>query len=666
MIGVEFSFHSLGSILIHKHNYKRGTVMDEENKQQPEEDTQAVEQSSQENIQTIESKETTHTDPIPNEAQHSIEQAAVRPEAPATTASVANTATNQEVNETQKQNKKPRSTRQKILLTTAIVLIIGIIAGGAYMLGGRKNNEKTEDTRTNSDTESVVAEEQNQQTGILTDARWLATAEKVTINPFELFTEAGLVEYWGVESAAELPEEIIVGSYKIGAVDAGEIIIVDLLVPGIGGNAYGVFLKQGSSYSLLKQGRPQGGFFSQDGQYRGPALSSNVTIDETTKYKGLTTEDTITFNGVTASRVGEWSLEGVPEEAQEVAKIDAGTVYEVVISSEYSKGIKNMYILLKQPSNTFVRYRYATKILNDDNSVTVTWKDGSTSTETYQWALVRGGCGSVSHVNVLDKDYFNDLVELGTSGGEKLYTLNSADHPALTTLYESYSMGRDDVVSKQAFYDDGAVVIVRNELSYRVVLVKDKYQHAGECAKPVIYLYPETPLAISVKVGAAITKSEPTYNNGWNVLAMPDGTLLTGNGVFNSLFWDGTGHGQYPEITEGFVVETKHIELTLRDHLAKLGMNQNETADFLEYWLPLMPTTPYIRLTWFGTEQMNQLAPLTLSKQPDTLIRIFLDYQGLESPINIRPQTLSHPERRGFVVTEWGGLKNGYSSNLSN
>jgi hypothetical protein len=69
-----------------------------------------------------------------------------------------------------------------------------------------------------------------------------------------------------------------------------------------------------------------------------------------------------------------------------------------------------------------------------------------------------------------------------------------------------------------------------------------------------------------------------------------------------------------------------------------------------------MPNTPYTRLTWFGTSDMNKLAPLHITPKPDTMIRVFLDFQGLKEPIAIPAQTLSSIPRKGFTVIEWGGL----------
>jgi hypothetical protein len=49
------------------------------------------------------------------------------------------------------------------------------------------------------------------------------------------------------------------------------------------------------------------------------------------------------------------------------------------------------------------------------------------------------------------------------------------------------------------------------------------------------------------------------------------------------------------------------------------------------------------------------LAPLTISPRPDTVIRVFMDYQVLAQPIKVKEQLIKTPARRGFTVVEWGG-----------
>ena len=113
----------------------------------------------------------------------------------------------------------------------------------------------------------------------------------------------------------------------------------------------------------------------------------------------------------------------------------------------------------------------------------------------------------------------------------------------------------------------------------------------------------------------------------------------------------------YPEITVGRVVPTNQVSLAIKSDLIKQGLNVQEIKDFLEFWLPRMPKTPYVRLSWLNTEQMNQLAPLHITPRPDTMIRVFLDFTGQSTATTtLLPQTLTALPRDGFTVIEWGGL----------
>ena len=56
-------------------------------------------------------------------------------------------------------------------------------------------------------------------------------------------------------------------------------------------------------------------------------------------------------------------------------------------------------------------------------------------------------------------------------------------------------------------------------------------------------------------------------------------------------------------------------------------------------------------------EEINKNMPLEFSVEPDTLIRVLMEFKGLEEYIEIPEQKLETPERKGFVVVEWGGTE---------
>ena len=54
-------------------------------------------------------------------------------------------------------------------------------------------------------------------------------------------------------------------------------------------------------------------------------------------------------------------------------------------------------------------------------------------------------------------------------------------------------------------------------------------------------------------------------------------------------------------------------------------------------------------------DEINSYMPLIIEPQPDTLIRVLMDYKPLDKKINVNEQQLSTPIRNGFTVVEWGG-----------
>lgn len=94
----------------------------------------------------------------------------------------------------------------------------------------------------------------------------------------------------------------------------------------------------------------------------------------------------------------------------------------------------------------------------------------------------------------------------------------------------------------------------------------------------------------------------------------------------------------------------------LEDALADLGLTEQEANEFIIYWLPKMEHNPY-NLISFQREAYTDSAQLTIDPAPDTLIRVFMAWQGLDQPVEVEPQTLTAPKRTGFTAVEWGGAE---------
>lgn len=177
--------------------------------------------------------------------------------------------------------------------------------------------------------------------------------------------------------------------------------------------------------------------------------------------------------------------------------------------------------------------------------------------------------------------------------------------------------------------------------------------------KPVIYLYPEEKTLVHVELdfNGEVTSTYPAYENGWDVLARPDGTLTdpqTGREYY-CLFWEGMSNVPY-DMSEGFVVAGEETEAFLEDTLKTLGLTDKEVNEFIIYWLPRMEGNVY-NLISFQQEVYTDNAMLTVEPAPDTVLRVFMVYKPLEGMIRVVPQKLETTERNGFTVVEWGGAE---------
>ena len=179
-------------------------------------------------------------------------------------------------------------------------------------------------------------------------------------------------------------------------------------------------------------------------------------------------------------------------------------------------------------------------------------------------------------------------------------------------------------------------------------------------AKPVIYLYPEQEAKINVTVGnpERLTCTYPKYENGWEVIAKPNGDLKdikTGRNLY-CLYWEGINTIR-PKMDEGFVVNSEDTVKFLEEKLKILGLNEREANEFIIYWLPKLEANKYNFIRFQTEEEINTNMPLQITPKPDSVIRVIMEFKGLEEKINVKEQKLKTPERKGYTVVEWGGTE---------
>lgn len=229
-----------------------------------------------------------------------------------------------------------------------------------------------------------------------------------------------------------------------------------------------------------------------------------------------------------------------------------------------------------------------------------------------------------------------------------------ANIPAGTQLYEIGYQKDNDIWLFTKFNNQyGWLRIVEDDNRTITIYYDDPVE------KPVIYLYPEQDTDVHVEL--ELTESDlsttyPRYNNGWDVTASPDGTLLNkSDGTHHKyLFWDAVNCRTRYDFSKGFCVAGSDTESFLNEKLTYMGLTEEEMNEFIVYWLPRMEHNRYNLISFQGDAYTNS-AKLNITPTPDSLLRVFMAYVPLEKEVDIQPQQLETFERKGFTVIEWGG-----------
>ena len=401
------------------------------------------------------------------------------------------------------------------------------------------------------------------------------------------------------------------------------------------------------------------GLIGKDGFFHNKFVIDNTFTVPTFEFPATITgslpRQVLTLDGVNAIDVS--SRFGIPasQDANPIPAFRSSAVGQVYISTSTN----GFYVM--PPGPLVGTYRLVLDFYDQDSQVPrITFNDGSTNTKEYSFTTI-GGCGSSNFLAVIDQQTINpatDLVAVGTTNhGDSIFALKDQNNQRLQDTFKNFPT--DPPQSYDQFLASRPLLYWVDPFGRLVELRNAKYQPQAECGKPVIYLYPQKTTAVSVKLApkGGFTYSEPVYNNGWNIVADPKSNLtdLTSGKLYPYLFWEGRG-GLYQSPKQGWVVTQSAVPNFLTQKLAELGLNQKESADFKDFWLPRMRTKPYYFITFMGNQTMNKIAPLAIEPKPDTVIRILMDFTPLDAPISVEPFRIHTPARKGFTVVEWGGV----------
>lgn len=575
--------------------------------------------------------------------------------------------------------KASNMVRILLVVVALLLLVIGVFAGYFLFQYGDKNTDDKPVVIDMPVVEEPVVDEPvlDDETKVIGGVQW-QTPKKVT--DFGFFSEDIAPEYF-------LAGKFVSGKYQ----DADLILAFDSF--GMGGRSNRYYLVDDHSGSVVILEKDLGRFAENEDVVLKPYVydeNYNLNIDlGIEKFVDQITAHSFKkeyspFSGYTFFFEKE---EQVKEQGTSLRKIfnygPLGDIYveesQKTLADEYGNDAPlYMNYILTGTHGFFAKsvdgllLMYSLEPFFMDNGVPrIQWTDTTGMNDAEYFYANQGGCGFRDFAAVMDLskiDIKNDLVEAGTAysydssmDNQPIYTFADENHPFLKSYYEDalFTFEDEEKISYADFIASRPFFFWQDKFGRLIKFQKSDYLAPAECGKPVIYLYPEETTEVSVKVApvGGFSYTDPEYNDGWLVKAEPNGQLteISSGKPYPYLFWEGRG-GLYQTPKKGWVVEKAEVENFLYKKLAELGLNKQESADFMEFWYPKMQSSPYYFITFMGNNVMNALAPLTIEPKADTTIRILMDYAELPAPIEVEPLNIRTPERRGFTVVEWGGV----------
>ncbi|MFC1721897.1 hypothetical protein ACFL0Z_03215 [Patescibacteria group bacterium] len=572
-------------------------------------------------------------------------------------------------NQTSPVNTPPPAPKNKVSLWVFIVSGIGLLliglAIGYFWLG--QTTEPTTERPTTRPTTTTTAPPTPTATTTPTPTPTItpsvtATKSSVEVNwnspeeiaSLDLFDDYG--QFRGENAIYYKVGEVTSGNFK-----NGEVILLSAPYEGPAFfSAFYRFIKTEDSLFFLEKYSDE--LYDQDGLDR-----SKFTVDTDLTITALDFPDILEGPGARQNLQADpgvnvlFDLNNIKKSFRDPA---IGDVYTTAnFSDNYTNVFDRFGFYVQAADGTTRVYSLDVDFVGEDNVPTITWDDGTSNSIEYVYTDTTG-CGSSNYISVVDQyitDRDNELEQIGTnSQGDTIYALKNKDNFLLKQMYDDeYMAPEGEKVSYEEFLDDRPMFFWVDPFDRLIKFKNATFTPAAECGKPVIYLYPEKTINVSVQVEpkGGFSYTEPEYGTGWKIIADSKSNLLdlASKRTYPYLFWEGEG-AIYSQPEKGFVVAQSDVHSFLIEKLKLHGLDNEEIADFIEFWEPRMQDAPYYFVTFLGNAAMDRLAPLTIDPQPDTVIRVLMDFSPLDQPIDVTGYEIRTPQRQGFTVVEWGGV----------
>ena len=271
---------------------------------------------------------------------------------------------------------------------------------------------------------------------------------------------------------------------------------------------------------------------------------------------------------------------------------------------------------------------------------------------------VKGGTTQGASENFVLADIYQDIESPGRDGmPEEAFTCNTAKGAQIAS-------GKQVLLPEQNISTDSGQLQLQYFVFGTGASSGQVVNGWGIHCKPAVYLYPPKKQLVNVRVNpkGELSYTDPPYDplSGWTVNAFPSGQLLNIDNQQisnNYLYYESKlFDSEIKKPTKGWVVKFEDLEQLFNQTLPKLGLNQKEKQDFMDYWLKKLPKSPYYFVGLVDKSQRDYLETLEVTPNPETSIRFSLYFEALNEPKTVEEPKITTPDRKGFTLVDWGGM----------
>jgi len=174
--------------------------------------------------------------------------------------------------------------------------------------------------------------------------------------------------------------------------------------------------------------------------------------------------------------------------------------------------------------------------------------------------------------------------------------------------------------------------------------------------KPAIYIYPEKAekfrVSLLFKEGVNLVKSIPSYNAGWEIFVDVNGKI---ENKYDYLFYECLQPTNF-KFQNGYCYSSEGIDSEIDQLLRKIGLNDIEIEDFIDYWSGRFNNYDYYKIYPIFNNEIDNYVELDIDPKPDSILRVWLYFEGCNNYEELSKPTFNQFKRNKITAVEWGGV----------